>query len=636
MWDVSDEDDVTGEADASDTAKGEKGLSRRTFLKRSLIVGGLAASGGATISELLPSSQDARAARTAAARRRAPNVLVVMVDQMRSDPHRTPSGPIPPGITPNIEALARESVRFGSHYTASNDCSPARAALVTGLYTHQTGCMITGGSTLDPGFPTWGTLMRQYGYSTWWFGKWHLTHGDNRWTVERDKGALERYSFSGGTYPSPDGSPGQGSRVDPFIATQFEDWFVHAPEDRPWCTTVSFVNPHDIAWWYLWTDRVPVERSAPPLYGALPANFQTPGELEARGKPRLQRSFQETAASSFGPVSYAGPAALRDWLPFRDLYAKLQRSVDDQVGRVLSALASRPRLAANTVVLFTSDHGEYSAAHGLRGKGAAVYEEGIRVPLLVKDPRGVLTRGEETLREQLTSSVDVAPLLLSIASGSSDWRGEHRHRHLAGRLDLTPILLDPSASGRPYVLHATDEIVTEFAIEEYAADAPLHIVSLRTKDAKYATYSNWRKGTITPLSEGMEAELYDYSTRRGRMEMDSVAGESPLEPALKASLERAVRQELRAPLPKHLHAAQRRGIADFLHTARKDAREATRQRRRKMEKEGMFPAVRDGRGVGGGSSSSEMPRSAIPPGVAEPSRSKRGASRRGASGGRHG
>src|SRR5205085_4814851 len=137
--------------------------------------------------------------------------------------------------------------------------TPSRAALLTGLHTHQTGCMITGGSTLDPGFPTWGTLLREHGYHTRWYGKWHLTHGDNRWTGADGPAHLERYGFSGGTFPSPDGAPGQGYRVDPRVARRFARWFARAGEQGPWCTTVSFVNPHDIAWWYAWTNRVAAE-----------------------------------------------------------------------------------------------------------------------------------------------------------------------------------------------------------------------------------------------------------------------------------------------------------------------------------------------------------------------------------------
>ena len=84
------------------------------------------------------------------------------------------------------------------------------------------------------------------------------------------------------------------------------------------------------------------------------------------------------------------------------------------------------------MVVFTSDHGEYGASHGLRGKGAGVYEEAIRVPLIVKDPRGMLTGAPEVPRKQLSSSVDVAPLLLTIATGSNAWR-ENPHYSPSGR-----------------------------------------------------------------------------------------------------------------------------------------------------------------------------------------------------------
>ena len=338
---------------------------------------------------------------------------------------------------------------FARHYTASNDCSPSRSALLTGLYTHQTGCLITGASTLDPGFPTWGTMLREHGYHTRWLGKWHVTRHDNRWTAATGERALEHYGFAGGIYPSPDGAPGQGWRVDPHIATRFADWFAHDGGSEPWCTTVSFVNPHDIAWWYAWSERVAAEASAAPAVRRLPPNFETPELLLARHKPRLQRSFQDTAAASFGPVPFTGPDTARLWLGFLDLYTKLQREMDRHVGQVLDTLESRPEVAANTVVVFTSDHGEYGASHGLRGKGASAYEEGIRVPLIVKDPRGVLTAAPERARTQLTSSVDVAPLLLTIATGSEDWRREEHYSHIAGRLELARILADPTAPGRP-------------------------------------------------------------------------------------------------------------------------------------------------------------------------------------------
>jgi len=572
--------------------KQDKRVDRRTLLKGGIAAGGALGAGlaikavaGANSDRPSPTSTaPAPAATTAHAGRARPNILVILVDQLRF-PQWFSAMPVGLELPPNLQRLRQGAVSFARHYTVSNDCSPSRAALLTGLYTHQTGCMITGGSTLDPGFPTWGTMLREHGYHTRWYGKWHLTHRDHRWTNVSGERALERYGFAGGTFPSPDGAPGQGWRVDPHIAAQFDDWFVHEGHGAPWCTTVSFVNPHDIAWWYVWSDRVPAETSAGHTVHRLPPNFETPELLIERGKPRLQRSFQDTAAASFGPVPFTGPEATRRWLSFVNLYAKLQREVDRNIGRILHTLESRPDVAANTVVVFSSDHGEYGASHGLRGKGAAAYEEGIRVPLIVKDPRGVLTRAPEQVRTQLSSSVDVAPLLLTIATGSNAWRREQHYSHLAKRLDLASILADPAAPGRSYVLHATDEIVTEFAIEPYAADAPLHVVALRTPSAKYATYSHWSPEGITPLSQGQEAELYDYGTHSGRLELHSGAGHSPSEASLRSQLDSAFKDELRGSLPQRLHAAHGRGFADFFSTARNAARSAAAHRKVRSERE---------------------------------------------------
>jgi arylsulfatase A-like enzyme len=567
-----------------------KRVDRRTFLKGGVALGGVLGAGfairaaaDATRDSVLPpsASTSPRVPRPRSAR---PNILVILVDQLRFPQWASPV-PASPGLPENLQQLRQGAVSFGRHYTASNDCSPSRATLLTGLYTHQTGCMITGGSTLDTGFPTWGTMLREHGYHTRWYGKWHLTHHDNWWTERKGERALERYGFAGGTFPSPDGAPGQGWRVDPHVASQFADWFKQEAGAEPWCTTVSFVNPHDIAWWYVWTDRVRAEAAARPTLRRLPPNFETPELMIERGKPRLQRSLQATAASSFGPVPFGGPEATSRWLDFIDLYLKLQREVDRHVGHVMRTLESRPEVAANTVVVFTSDHGEYGASHGLRGKGAAAYEEGIRVPLLVKDPRGILTRAPEQVRPQMSSSVDIAPLLLTIATGSGEWRREPHYSHLAERLDLAAILADPNAPGRPYVLHATDEIVTEFATEPYAADAPLHVVALRTPTAKYATYSHWPSGGIEPLSQGEEAELYDYQTHTGRLELHSSAGHSPLESSLRATLQRAFVEELRRPLPRALSAAHGRGFADYFSTAKRSAKAAAARRKRRTERE---------------------------------------------------
>jgi Sulfatase len=460
-------------------------------------------------------------------------------------------------------------VSFERHYTASNDCSPSRSVLLTGLYTHQTGVMITGSGWLDPRFPTWGTLLRKMGYQTAYYGKWHLTPNPNE--------LLEQYGFAGGTYPSPNGSPGQGTSKDPEIAAQFSEWLEGQAGHEPWATTVSFVNPHDIAWWHRFTERIASE-AAPPAHAlALPPNYETPEMLAEKAKPALQRSLQQTAARSFGGVPFSGPEALGWWTQMMDTYLLLQGYVDTQIGNVLAALASRPQVAENTVVLFTSDHGEYGGSHGMRGKGASAYEEAIRVPLCVYDPRGSLTSAPGTVRSQLTSSADVVALMLTIASGSDSWRAEPEYAHLASRLDLASICQDPQAPGRSWVVHATDEDVTEFASEPYAAEAPRHVVALRSAAGKLALYSNWRPGTIELEGLGHESELYDYTTEAGRLEISSQGGPgSALEEELWATLEgEAIPDELRAPLPASLRAAHRKGLARYLaYEEREDAKVA--------------------------------------------------------------
>jgi arylsulfatase A-like enzyme len=532
---------------------------RRTFIKRGLLsAGSLALAAGGAGAD--PSGAPARAAwrRGRVHRRdpsRAPNILVIVVDQMRA-PVWLPPSIHSSSLLPNLSTLRRGAVSFERHYTAATDCTPSRGVLLTGLHPHQTGCMITGDSKLDPGFPTWGSLLREIGYTTTWWGKWHLNPDPSA--------SLEPYGFSGGTFPSPNGSPGQGTAIDPSIAGQFESWLEQEGGNGPWCATVSFVNPHDIAWWYRFTSAIPAENAPPPLVDQMPPNFETPEALQAAGKPRLQRSLQDTAARSFGSVPFEGPEASGWWTGMMNTYLLLQRYADAQIGRVLDALAAQEKVHANTVVLFTSDHGEYGGSHGMRGKGASAYEEAIRVPLYVRDHRGMLAAAPGVPRNQLSSSADIVALLLTIATGSNAWRSERHLEHLAGRQDLAAICRHPGAPGRDWILHTTDEDVTEFASEPYAAEAPRHVVAIRTAKAKLATYSNWLPETTEADLRGREVELYDYSTSAGRAELENLAGASSLEEALFQALEEeAIPGELHAPLPSHLKVAQSRGLADY-------------------------------------------------------------------------
>lgn len=543
-------------------------LSRRTVLGGAAAAAGAAAVGFGGYELLSRRTQDTAG---------QPNILVVIVDQMRA-PQWFPDTQQLGALLPNLDRLRTRSTSFGSHYSASNMCTPSRGVLTTGLYSHQTGCLYTGEgpteSTLAARFPTWGTMLRDAGYRTWWWGKWHLGSA-----ADNTPDGLDVHGFSGGTYPSPNGAPNQGLQQDPSIVDQFTGWFDAHASEGPWCTTVSLVNPHDICWW----PKNPLPDNVPHVFSAKPVNFETADDLRRRGKPQLQIDYMNFMSPLMtGAMDYTGPDAAAQWARCLDMYLWLHQQVDTQIGRVLDTLAARPDIDNNTIVVFTSDHGEYAGSHGLRGKGAAVYEESIRVPLYIRDPSGHLTPGPGDTRTQLTSSADLAALLMTIAHGGAGWRSDSRYSYLSERADIAGMAADAATPGRPWIAHATDDM----SVEEMAAlmksplakkffgasgppmeiptSAPSHIVAVRTPEAKLGMYTYWKPGTMDiDTSRPIHHELYDYATDPGVQELDNQAGHSPKQADLQALLDHQVLPELRAPLPSFLDEAQEQGLANM-------------------------------------------------------------------------
>jgi arylsulfatase A-like enzyme len=559
---------------------GDSGISENSsnsieIMKRREFISATGLTGAALLgSHVLSQSHTSATAQTSGYKK--PNILVIVVDQLRT-PQWFPDQATLDRLLPAMASLRKSSVSFTRYYTAATACTPARGTLVTGLYSHQTfllDTLLSGAGVpftlpqpnLNPGFPTWGKLLRDnFGYKTWWFGKWHLSNSNS----------LEAYGFSGGTYPSPNGNPGEGLTVDPYIVKggtppqgiratdQFAQW-INSSDARnaPWCTTVSLINPHDIAWYPRGTEQIPAENNPPKVFKNRIPNFETPIQLAS--KPRLQEAFRRgtNLGAGFVPPEFGDP-----WLKLLDSYLLFQQFVDTQIGIALDLLAKSP-YAQNTIVVFTSDHGEYGGSHGLRGKSGAVYEESIRVPLYIKDPTKQWVANPGTERTQLCSSVDIVPLLLTFASGGNKWRTQPAFAHLNSRLDIAQILRQPNALGRPYVLHTTDELLLRLAGSLLVlADTPYHVIGYRTNKAKLGAYNFWRSGTIDIELQEMEAEVYDYSTTRGRLELDNVKNGQPgLYVQLTKNLfSNAVPNELRKPLPTpQLKAAQQQALKDYL------------------------------------------------------------------------
>jgi arylsulfatase A-like enzyme len=592
-------------------------MNRRQFISSSAAVGGALA--GARLF-----GTRARAAAS------PPNILFIVVDEMRY-PTVFPSGIGDAGqflaaFMPNTYELWQNGVKFANQHTASIACSPARGALVTGLYSHQNwvtqtikdfpGTTSSEQPVLRPAFPTYGKLLRQAGYQTPYIGKWHISI-----PVEA-KGGLAAYGFDYMTYPDPTGSNLQATfgdesanppyHSDQYIANQATAWLsARVPGESPWCLTVGFVNPHDKEYFPAGTEfqtfadlfkQIPAAQllpyateecaiavpysddvlANPPSFGypKIPPNWESAAQIAAN-KPSTQtfgRLFQQLAfggasddpnQTAFTLIPYPSPpgqysvgiAPYSYWQRSLDSYTQIMNILDGHVGAVLNALP--PAVADNTIIVFTADHGDYASAHGfLSGKAGTCYEEVWKVPLIVVDPTGRFTGDIDTVRTQLTSSIDLLPLLVSLGhNGSRDWitgdlAGLYRRRY-----DMIPLLRSASAPGRPYVVFATDELVpAKFNFNR----SPLHIVGLLTEEAKLGVYANWLPATTRINRRSIEIEFYDYDTARGRAEVDNDPDDPRAKAMLQLLLNDIIPNELRAPLPLRFRPAQDLALAELL------------------------------------------------------------------------
>jgi uncharacterized sulfatase len=215
------------------------------------------------------------------------------------------------------------------------------------------------------------------------------------------------------------------------------------------------------------------------------------------------------------------------WQRGLDSYTQIMGIVDQQIGRVLDGFEDLPKsIVENTVIVFTSDHGEYAGGHGLlQGKLGTVYEEAWRVPLIVVDPSERFTGDIDTIRTGLASSVDLSTLLASIGNkGTRDWMKGDLARIYDRRLDMISMLRSASAPGRPFVLYATDEIAPKFF--NYL-NAPTHVLGLRTPDAKLGVSADWFPATSRIDRSTARLKFYGYSTTNGRLELQNTASDDP-------------------------------------------------------------------------------------------------------------
>jgi uncharacterized sulfatase len=201
---------------------------------------------------------------------------------------------------------------------------------------------------------------------------------------------------------------------------------------------------------------------------------------------------------------------------------QITKIVDQQIGDVLDQLHKLPQsVIDNTVIIFASDHGEYSGAHGfVQRKIGTVYEEATHIPLIVMDPSGRFTDDTNTIRTGLCSSVDLLNMFVTLGNkGETTWLTEFPYnQNYNNRHDMYSMLKSRWAPGRSYLLFATDEIAPNFYNFN---NAPTNILALRTEDTKVGVYADWKPLSVDIDPSIVQLEFYDYSTKAGQLELFS-------------------------------------------------------------------------------------------------------------------
>ena len=361
----------------------------------------------------------------------APNLLFLFTDEQRADTMAAYGNARIQ--TPNLNRLAEQSVVFERAYVTQPVCTPSRSTILTGLWPHTNGCTANN-IPLSADTPCLPEMLRD-DYATAYHGKWHLgdeifrQHGFDEWvsiddlyaphySPGRDRSLrcdYHHFLVENGFTPK-DASTftrGEAARLPeqfskPAFLAREASRFIRQHRRDPFCLFVNFLEPHMPFFG-------PRDYQYDPAEVTLPANFEHP---PTESQPLKLRAF----ARSYVERGHSG-LPLRteaDWRRMIANYWGLCSLVDTHVGRILETLEDCG-LARNTLVVYTSDHGDMMGSHRLLAK-CTQFEEAVRVPLLLRLPG----QTEPRRVHGPVSQIDLVPTLL-------DLMGQPVPDHLQGR-----------------------------------------------------------------------------------------------------------------------------------------------------------------------------------------------------------
>ncbi len=435
-------------------------ITRRQFMQTS--GAGLCA---LAMGEKLLVAQGRPATRMAGKQR--PNVLIITTDQQRVDAVSAVGNKWVK--TPNMDSLAANGVYFTNSYCPYPLCSPSRASLHTSRMPHEI-AVDHNSMAIDPQIPLSGQIFRQAGYDTGYAGKWHCP------SVYPTEG------FAGYEALNTTTRQGKLAQVADEATMNAAIEFIRRKREKPFLAVVSFINPHDIC--------LPAGGTSPILnqvWKRYEPSTRTAGKPPAGAElPPLPANFASTQDAPEGLIRKALHEDWDEnqWRRYIYAYYRMMEDVDRQVGQVLQALRESGQ-EENTIVIFTSDHGEGLGSHRWTGK-MMYYEEEAAVPLIVSW-KGVTPPGRID-REHLVSALDVLPTIC-------DYAGVKGPAAMHGK-SLREIIEKPQQAGHEYV-------VSEMA------NGPARSFMVRTKRYKYMVF---------PGTAGRKLEMFfDMQTDPGEM-----------------------------------------------------------------------------------------------------------------------
>ena len=352
-----------------------------------------------------------------------PNILFIMTDDHAAHAISAYGSKI--NKTPHLDKLAGEGIRLDRCFVTNSICTPSRAAILTGKYSHKNGVPVF--NRFDGSQQTVAKLLQAAGYHTGMFGKWHLGSdptGFDRWKILPGQGAYHDPVF----YTSSARKKETGYCTD--LITDFSiDFLDNRPNDKPFFLMCHQKAPHRN-----WQPREDKKAKWAKIQVPLPETFDDDyaGKSDAAREAtmRVEDHLTPNDVKEKPPEGLSG-RDLKIWKYQRYMqdYLACVESVDDNIGRLMDYL-DKQGLRDNTLVIYTSDQGFFLGDHGWYDK-RFMYEESLRMPFLARWP-GKVKPG--TTSGDMVLNVDFAPTFLAAAGlpVPADMQGKNALGVLAG------------------------------------------------------------------------------------------------------------------------------------------------------------------------------------------------------------